>query len=371
MTRIIADSVTLFAPPDDLPLESGRRLGPITLSYETYGELNKDKSNAVLICHALSGDAHAAFGKKDKPEHLGWWDSLIGPGKAIDTDRYFVICSNTIGSCYGSTGPASLNPATGKPYGLTFPVITIGDMVNAQKGLIDFLGIDRLLAVVGGSMGGMQALEWAISYPARVKSCITVATAPYLSGQALAFNAVGREALMADANWQEGHYDKGHLPHKGLAIARMIGHITYRSDQSMAGRFGRKLQQKQDYEYDFKTDFQIESYLKYQGDKFVNRFDPNSYLYLAKAMSYFDLEKKYGSLEKAFGRTEARFLILSLTSDWLYPAEMSKQMVKVLMKLNKPVTYGEIDSPHGHDGFLIDNPQMNDIIRFFTESLNP
>ncbi|MGE4170097.1 MAG: homoserine O-acetyltransferase [Candidatus Margulisiibacteriota bacterium] len=350
-----------FETSAPLILESGQTLSPVTIAYETYGELNADKTNAILICHAFSGDAHVSEG--------GWWDAMVGPGKPLDTDRYFVVCSNVLGGCKGTTGPASVNPETGQPYALSFPVVTIGDMVTVQKALIDHLGITRLKLVIGGSMGGMQALEWAIKYPNSVAACVPIASTPRLSPQALAFDAVGRSAITADPKWDNGTYYGQSSPVHGLAIARMIGHITYLSDESMSLKFGRKLQQKNDYGYDMTTDFEVESYLKYQGDKFVGKFDPNSYLYLTKAISYFDLEKKYGSLEAAFSRCLAKFLVVSISSDWLYTPKQSKDVVKVLMKLGKAVTYADVQSPFGHDAFLIDNPQLFELVRSYLEQV--
>jgi homoserine O-acetyltransferase len=343
---------------EPLRLSSGQTFGPITIRYTTYGHLDADKSNAILVCHALSGDADAGV----------WWETQVGSGKAIDTDRYFVICTNTIGSCYGSTGPASLDSKTGKPYGLSFPVITISDMVRAQKGLIDSLELPYLCGVVGGSMGGMQALEWSILYPDFVKRCVAIATSAELTPQALAFNAVGREAIISDPNFQDGNYSEECSPVHGLSIARMIGHITYRSEISMMEKFGRRLSTKGDYGYDFSTEFELESYLKYQGDKFVNRFDANCYLYLAKAMSYFDLAREYGSLDDAFLGVSANYLILSISTDWLYPSRESKRIVKSLMKQNKQVTYAEIQATHGHDSFLMENEQLSHLLGSFLEN---
>jgi len=360
---------TDFFPPNELVLESGQKIGPITLQYETYGTLNDSKSNAVLICHALSGDAHVSGVDLKDPTYVGWWDSFVGPGKAIDTNQFFVICSNVLGGCKGSTGPQSIDPKTQKPYGLTFPIMTIGDMVNAQEALIHWLGIESLHAVIGGSMGGMQALEWAIQFPSKVKRCIPIATTSRLSPQALAFDAVGRNAIISDPNYNKGHYyDQPNQPENGLAIARMIGHITYLSEESMDYKFGRKLQKKDDYGYDFSTDFQVESYLVYQGNKFGSRFDANSYVYLTKAISYFDLEKKYGSLESAFERIQSKMMVVSITSDWLYTPKESKAIVKALMKLNKQVTYCEINSDSGHDAFLIDHAHLGKVTRNFLMS---
>ncbi|RAP38833.1 homoserine O-acetyltransferase [Candidatus Marinamargulisbacteria bacterium SCGC AAA071-K20] len=348
---------------DPLELESGSKLNHVDISYETYGTLNKTKSNAILICHALSADAHVAQHPENKTK--GWWDDLVGNGKAIDTKKYFVICSNTIGSCRGSTGPMSINKSTKKPYGLKLPVITIGDMVSAQEALLNHLNIETLFAVVGGSMGGMQALEWSIRFPSKVKRCIAIATTAKLSPQSLAFGAVGRNAITSDPEWHKGDYYAKEAPQKGLAIARMIGHITYLSEQGMLDKFGRNLQEKTDFGYDFSSDFQIESYLKYQGDKFMTFFDANAYLYLSRAMSYFDLEKKYKSLNKAFKKSESKFLILSISSDWLYPSKQSKEIVKSLMTLSKDVTYAEIDSPFGHDGFLLECKKIGKVVKPF------
>ncbi len=351
-----------FLSSQPLTLESGAVLSQFQIAYETYGQLNAERSNAILVCHALSGDAHAGDG--------GWWDGLIGPGKALDTDRFFVLCSNTLGSCKGSSGPQSINPETGNVYGLTFPVITVGDMAKAQKQWIDSLGITTLHMVIGGSMGGMQAVEWAIMFPDALKSCVVIATAAWLSPQALAFGAVGRHAILADPKWKNGEYDVAEPPENGLSIARMIGHITYLSEESMRMKFGRKLQEKKDYGYDFQTDFQIESYLLYQGDKFVNRFDANAYLYLSKAMSYFDLEKKYGGLNEAFKDVKASFLVVSISSDMLYPSKQSKAITHALMKDGKTVTYVEMDSPYGHDSFLIETDKLTDLVKPFLEALS-
>ena len=352
-----------FSPPQPLNLESGQTLGPIDIAYEAWGTLNSDKSNAILVCHALTGDAHAGSSENSP----GWWANFIGPNKPLDTNRYYVICSNVLGGCKGSTGPSSINPETGTPYGLSFPVITISDMVKVQKKWIESLGITQLKMVIGGSMGGMQALEWAIQYPESVKSCVPIASTSYLSPQALAFDAVGRHAIVKDPNWNQGDYYQQSSPEAGLGIARMIGHITYLSEESMNQKFGRKLQKKLEYGYDFSTDFEVESYLKYQGDKFVNRFDANSYLYLTKAISYFDLEKKHGSLEAAFKSVTAAFLVISISSDWLYLPKQSKEIVKTLMKLNKEVTYCNLNSAFGHDAFLIDNPELSELVKRFLD----
>jgi len=352
-----------FGADDPLHLDSGGTLSPVELAYETHGQLSPQRDNAILICHALTGNAHVASIPGQPP---GWWDGVVGPGKAIDTNRFFVVCSNVIGGCAGSTGPSSLNPHVGVPYGIQFPVITIGDMVRAQHALLTDLGIPQWHAVIGGSMGGMQALEWACMYPQQVNAVIAIASTAKLSPQALAFDSVGRHAILSDPHWNNGfYYGLDVQPHDGLAIARMIGHITYLSDEAMRLKFGRNLQQRPDYGYDFNTEFQVESYLLYQGDKFVNRFDANSYLYLTKAVNYFDLEKKYGSLEQAFDTSSARFLVVSIDSDWLYPPHQSKELASTLMKLNKQVSYANLASPYGHDAFLMDNPPLNDLVAAF------
>jgi homoserine O-acetyltransferase len=356
---------TFCEPPHEMELSSGAKLGPITLAYETYGRLNRDKSNAILILHALSGDAHAAGKYEESDKHPGWWDNTIGPGKAFDTDKYFVISSNVIGGCQGSTGPPSINPATGKEYGLSFPMITVHDMVRAQLHLIDHLGIGKLLAVTGGSMGGMQALRWAVSYPDRVIASIPIATTSKLSPQGIAFNEVGRVAIMADPNFSGGEYYGKTVPREGLALARMIGHITYLSDDSMHEKFGRKLRGKKSFGYNFNVDFEVESYLRYKGDTFVHRFDANSYLYITKAIDYFDLSLPSGSLVKAVEGTNAKFLIVSYKSDWLYPPYQAREIVKALMINGIDVTYCEIDSRYGHDAFLLDEGEMSKIITNF------
>jgi len=352
-----------FGSENPLPLDSGGSLSPVELAYETHGQLSPQGDNAILICHALTGNAHVASTPGTPP---GWWEHMVGPGKAIDTTRFFVVCSNVIGGCAGSTGPSSLNPQLGVPYGIQFPVITIGDMVRAQHALLDVLGIPEWQAVIGGSMGGMQALEWACMYPDQVKAVIAIACTAKLSPQALAFDSVGRHAILSDPHWNNGfYYGLDVQPHDGLAIARMIGHITYLSDEAMRLKFGRNLQQRTDYGYDFNTEFQVESYLLYQGDKFVNRFDANSYLYLTKAVNYFDLEKKYGSLEGAFEASSARFLVVSIDSDWLYPPHQSKELTSTLMKLNKQVSYATLASPYGHDAFLMDTPALTQLVGAF------
>jgi homoserine O-acetyltransferase len=357
--------LTFAAPPNEMTLECGRTLGPITLAYETYGELNGAGDNAILVVHALSGDAHAAGFHHPRDKHPGWWDIMIGAGRAFDTRKYFVICSNIVGGCQGSTGPSSIDPRTGRPYGLSFPMVTIRDWVDTQKVLIDHLGIKRLLCVVGGSTGGMQVLQWAVSYPDMVRLAIPIATTSRLSPQAIAFNEVGRMAIQSDPNWREGDYYGKALPRRGLAIARMIGHITYLSDRSMHQKFGRKLQDKSAYGYNFRTDFQVESYLRYKGDHFVNRFDANSYLYITKAMDYFDLTQGNGNLEGAFTGVKAKFLIISFSSDWLFPTYMSKETASALRRAHAYVISTEIQTDYGHDAFLLESDQLSSLISNF------
>src|SRR3954462_2276583 len=348
---------------DGLTLDSGATLSGVDVAYETYGELNAARSNAILVLHAFSGDAHAAgINHEGKP---GWWDNMIGPGKGFDTNRYFVICSNVLGGCRGTTGPSSINPATGCPYAMSFPVITIGDMVRLQKMLIDSLGIRRLLAVSGGSMGGMQALQWAVAYPDQVVADIPIASTVRHSAQQIAFNEVGRQAIMADPDWNDGNYYDKQQPARGLAVARMVGHITYMSDDSMREKFGRRLRGKENFGYDFEIDFEVESYLRYRGSEFVNRFDANSYLYITKAMDYFDLTGGNGSLGAALEPTKARFLVISFSSDWLYPSYQSQEMVRALRSRNRDVAYVELQSNYGHDSFLVDIAEQSTLVAGF------
>ena len=361
-------SVTFAEPLNELELKSGQRLGPITVAYETYGQLNEKKSNAILICHALTGDAHAA-GYHQGSEKPGWWDAMIGPGKAFDTDQYFVICSNVLGGCKGTTGPSSINPATGRPYGLSFPVITIKDMVEVQKLLIDHLGIQKLLAVAGGSMGGLQAIKWAVLYPKKVNSAIVIATNYRHNAQQIALHEVGRQAIMSDPDWQNGDYYGKSVPKHGLALARMIGHITYMSEKSMDEKFGRRLIDKQALGYDFSADFQVQNYLKYRGDSFVERFDANSYLYITKAVDYFDLAEEKGTLEKALRNVKATFLVISFTSDWLYPSHQLKTFVKALKGNDHDVTNVEIESDYGHDAFLIETQRQVHVVSHFLKRI--
>lgn len=354
-------------PPNELILESGEKLGPITLAYETYGELNEQKSNAILVLHALSGDAHAAgFHEGDK--NLGWWDPMIGPGKGLDTNKYFVICSNVIGGCKGSTGPSSINPKTNKPYALDFPIITIKDMVDAQRHLIDHLGIKKLLTVLGGSMGGMQTLQWIISYPDRIHSAIPIATAMKHTPQQIAFNEVGRQAIMADPNWKNGNYYGTSLPAKGLAVARMIGHITYMSDTSMTEKFGRRFTPiKQPSK--FGIDFEVEGYLRYRGDNFVKRFDANSYLYITKANDFFNILNGT-KLNEIFKGLKAKILVIAFKSDWLYPAYQSQEIAKACKLAGVDATYCEIYSTYGHDAFLLEVEEEGQLIKNFLKTVS-
>jgi homoserine O-acetyltransferase len=352
---------------DSIALDSGATLAPVDVAYESYGKLNAARSNAILVLHAFSGDAHAA-GISPETGQPGWWDNMIGPGKAFDTNHYFVICSNVLGGCRGTTGPSTADPATGCPYAMKFPVITISDMVRLQKMLIDHLEIPRLLAVTGGSMGGMQALEWAVAYPDRVVAAIPIATTTRHSAQQIAFNEVGRQAIMADPDWNGGDYYGKRPPARGLAVARMVGHITYMSDDSMREKFGRRLRDKETFSFGFDVDFEVESYLRYRGSQFVGRFDANSYLYITKAMDYFDLTNGHGSLAQALAVSEARFLAISFTSDWLYPSYQSQEVVRALRSRNCDVAYVELESNYGHDAFLVDVAGQTDLVRGFLAS---
>ncbi len=354
----------------DAPLEltSGKTLAPVDVAYETYGTLNENKSNAILIIHALSGDAHVAGRHSEQDKKPGWWDEMVGPGKPIDTDKYFVICSNCLGGCSGTTGPSDLNPKTQRPYGLDFPIITIADMVTVQKLLVEKLGIDKLLTVVGGSMGGMQVMQWALAYPEMVNSAIVIASTTRLGAQAIAFDTVGRNAITADAWFQNGQYHDSTGPRQGLAIARMIGHITYLSEEGMRAKFGRELRHADQYSYDLDSEFSVETYLAYKGRTFVERFDANSYLYITKAMDYFDLEREYGSLGNAFAGTQCPFLIVSFSSDWLFSPDQSEEIVTALTMNRKPVTYCNVESPYGHDAFLLEPETLGKVLSGFLRS---
>jgi homoserine O-acetyltransferase len=368
--RVTPAIFTFGGRDDPLVLESGRTLGPVDIVYEAYGEPNADRSNAILICHALSGDHHAAGVHDLHDRYTGWWDSMIGPGKGFDTRKYWVICSNIIGGCKGSTGPTSIHPDTGRPYGLDFPIVTIGDMVTAQKNLVDHLGISRLYCVAGGSMGGFQVLEWSLRYPHMVRSAITIASAARLSTQAIAFNAVGRSAITRDPEWQGGQYNgNSQGPEKGLAIARMVGHITYLSELLLDAKFGRRLQSANRLSYNFANEFAIESYLDHKGSAFTKRFDANSYLYITKAMDYFDIASSYGPLKEAFALAQARYLFVSYSTDWLFPTAQTKEMVRALLSNGKSVSFIEIESPYGHDAFLVEEEKLTRMISGFLEGV--
>lgn len=361
--------VARFGPSKPLRLDAGVLLPHLQIAYQTYGEPNANRTNAVLVCHALTGDQHAANLNPvtGKP---GWWETLVGPGRPIDTDRFYVICANVLGGCMGTTGPSSTNPQTGQPYGLDMPLVTIRDMVNAQAMLLDHLGIEKLLCVAGGSMGGMQVLQWAASYPERVFSALPIATAARHSAQNIAFHEVGRQAVMADPDWRGGHYlAEGVMPYRGLAVARMAAHITYMSDQALHRKFGRRLQDRIMPTFGFDADFQVESYLRHQGEAFVQRFDANSYLYVTRAMDYFDLAADYdGVLANAFKGSKTRFCLVSFTSDWLFPTEETRTIVHALNASGASVSFAEIESDKGHDAFLLEEPELFAIAHGFLDS---
>jgi homoserine O-acetyltransferase len=378
--------------PDPLALDSGRTLEQVRIAYEAYGQLSPARDNVLLVCHALSGDAHAA-GWSDDPEApsavdgfradergikarggLGWWDGMIGPGKAFDTDRYYVVCTNLIGSCRGSTGPGSPDPATGKAYGLNFPVITVGDMVRAEKSFLEVLGIDSLLAIAGGSLGGMQALEWSVAYPGMVRAVVSIASTAHLGSQGVAWNAIARSAIMADPDWQGGnYYDSGRAPVAGVGVARMVGHITYLSAESMREKFDRRLQDRKQYSFTLtEPDFAVESYLRHQADTFAGRFDANSYLYISRALTYFDLARDHGagSLQRALAGVEARYLLISFSSDWLYPPHDSNELETALRANGKKVEHHQIKANYGHDSFLLEEARQAPIISAFLEEVS-
>jgi homoserine O-acetyltransferase len=351
--------------PGPLRLDGGALLAPVEIAYETYGTLAPDGSNAMLVCHALTGDQHlaSAHPRTGKP---GWWQRMVGPGRPIDTDRYFVICTNVLGSCMGTSGPASIDPATGRPYAMAFPVITIRDMVRAQGLLLDHLGVARLAAVVGGSMGGMQALSWAATFPERVAKCVVIASTARHSAQNIAFHEVGRQAVMADPNWRGGDYYDGDPPAAGLAVARMAAHITYLSEAGLTEKFGRRLQAREQKSFGFDADFQVESYLRHQGLAFTDRFDANSYLYITRALDYFDLAEEHGGmLASAFRGTATRFCLVSFDTDWLYPTSESRSIVHALMAAGAPASFVELSSPFGHDAFLLDSPELDRVMHGF------
>ncbi len=371
MTSILQSEIvveTQIATVPTLPLDCGISLVTVQIAYETYGTLNATRSNAILLLHAFTGDAHAA-GLHKRTGQPGWWSAMVGPGLAFDTDQYFMICSNVLGGCQGTTGPGSVDPVTGRRYAMHFPVITIADMVRLQKELIDQLGIERLLAVAGGSMGGMQALQWAVSYPDSVAAAIPIATTSRHSAQQIAFNEVARQAIVSDPDWKGGNYYEDVPPGRGLAVARMVGHITYMSDGSMRQKFGRRLRDKDGFGFDFSVDFEVESYLRYRGSQFVTRFDANSYLYITKAMDYFDLSNGHASLGAAFEKTQARFLVISFTSDWLYPTYQSLETVGALRSRGIDTAYCQLESSYGHDAFLLEIAEQSRMITGFLRSV--
>ena len=364
---------------EPLALKSGTQIGDYTLVYETYGTLNADRSNAVLICHALNASHHVAGTYAGQPKSTGWWDNMVGPGKPVDTDRFFVIGVNNLGSCFGSTGPMHDNPATGKPYGAAFPLVTVEDWVAAQARLADALGIEQFAAVMGGSLGGMQALAWSMMFPERLRHCVVIASTPKLSAQNIAFNDVARQAILTDPDYHGGDfYAHGVVPKNGLKVARMVGHITYLSNDDMAEKFGRKLRNaaenrsagRNDYKYDFGVDFEIESYLRYQGDKFSEYFDANTYLLITKALDYFDPARDFGGdLAKALANTRAEFFLASFTTDWRFSPERSREIVEALLCNRRRVTYAEIDAPHGHDAFLLEDPRYMNMVRAYYQRI--
>ncbi|WP_431477985.1 homoserine O-succinyltransferase MetX [Massilia eburnea] len=370
---IVSPQTMHFAEP--LRLQSGASLRDYMLMYETYGTLNADKSNAVLVCHALNASHHVAGYYADNPKNVGWWDNMVGPGKALDTDKFFVIGVNNLGSCFGSTGPMHINPETGKQYGAAFPVVTVEDWVAAQARLADQLGIQQFAAVMGGSLGGMQALAWSIMHPERLRHCLVIASTPKLSAQNIAFNDVARQAILSDPDYHGGDfYEHNVVPKNGLKVARMIGHITYLSDDDMAEKFGRKLRDIAasggDYKFGFGIDFEIESYLRYQGDKFAEYFDANTYLLITKALDYFDPARKFdGDLTKTLAATRAKFFLASFTTDWRFSPERSREIVQALLANRREVTYAEIDAPHGHDAFLLEDARYMNMVRAYYEQV--
>jgi homoserine O-acetyltransferase/O-succinyltransferase len=365
---LVTPSIARFTEP--LPLKCGAVLDEYELAYETYGTLNAERSNAVLICHALNASHHVAGSYADDPKNVGWWDNMIGPGKPVDTNRFFVIGVNNVGGCHGSTGPCSIHPAGGKPWGSRFPVVTVEDWVSAQARLADRLGIERFAAVMGGSLGAMQSLQWTLSYPDKLRHALVIACAPNLSAQNIAFNEVARQAIITDPDFHGGdYYEHAAKPQRGLRVARMVGHITYLSDDEMASKFGRQLKNGK-LGYGFDTEFQIESYLRYQADKFSEYFDANTYLRITKALDYFDPAFEHGgSLTRAFARARASFLVISFTTDWRFAPERSREIVKALLDNRCDVTYAEIDAPHGHDAFLLDDSRYHALVRSYFERI--
>ncbi|MEY4699103.1 MAG: hypothetical protein RIR85_523 [Pseudomonadota bacterium] len=362
-----------FAEP--LSLQSGASIANYNLVVETYGQLNAKKDNAVLICHALNASHHVAGVSADNPENIGWWDNMVGPGKPVDTNKFFVIGVNNLGSCFGSTGPMSINPSTGKPYGASFPVVTVEDWVNAQARVADHFQIEKFAAVMGGSLGGMQAMAWSMMYPTRVANCIVVASTPKLSAQNIAFNEVARSAILSDPDFHGGDYYAHNVkPRRGLRVARMIGHITYLSDDDMAEKFGRELRRAEgdsdEYNFSFDVEFEVESYLRYQGEKFADYFDANTYLLITRALDYFDPAKAYANnLSAAMKDVVAKFLVVSFTTDWRFAPDRSREIVKALLDNKLDVSYGEIDAPHGHDAFLLEDPRYHGLVRAYFEQI--
>jgi homoserine O-acetyltransferase len=362
-----------FAEP--LSLQSGASIADYNLVVETYGQLNAKKDNAVLICHALNASHHVAGVSADNPENIGWWDNMVGPGKPVDTNKFFVIGVNNLGSCFGSTGPMSINPSTGKPYGASFPVVTVEDWVNAQARVADHFQIEKFAAVMGGSLGGMQAMAWSMMYPTRVANCIVVASTPKLSAQNIAFNEVARSAILSDPDFHGGDYYAHNVkPRRGLRVARMIGHITYLSDDDMAEKFGRELRRAEgdsdEYNFSFDVEFEVESYLRYQGEKFADYFDANTYLLITRALDYFDPAKAYANnLSAAMKDVVAKFLVVSFTTDWRFAPDRSREIVKALLDNKLDVSYGEIDAPHGHDAFLLEDPRYHGLVRAYFEQI--
>ncbi len=366
---LVAPKIAHFTQP--LTLKSGEVLPAYDLVYETYGTLNADKSNAVLICHALSGNHHVAGKYSENDKYPGWWDNLVGPGRPLDTNRFFVIGVNNLGGCHGSSGPSSINPATGKPWGAAFPVVTVEDWVASQARLADQLGIEQLAAVIGGSLGGMQALQWTISYPERIRHALVIASAPNLTAQNMAFNEVARQAIMTDPEFYDGHYyEHDTVPRRGLRIARMLGHITYLSDDAMGAKFGRKLRDGE-IKYSFGVEFEMESYLRYQGDKFAGEFDANTYLRMTRALDYFDPALTHGGdLSAALAKAKAEFLVISFTSDWRFSPARSREIVKSLLDNELAVSYAEVTAAHGHDAFLMPDPHYHDILRTYLQRID-
>ncbi|MEY3747356.1 MAG: hypothetical protein RL194_815 [Pseudomonadota bacterium] len=366
---LVAPKIAHFTQP--LTLKSGEVLPAFDLVYETYGTLNADKSNAVLICHALSGNHHVAGKYSETDKYPGWWDNLVGPGRPLDTNRFFVIGVNNLGGCHGSSGPSSVNPATGKPWGAAFPVVTVEDWVASQARLADHLGIEQLAAVIGGSLGGMQALQWTLSYPERIRHALVIASAPNLTAQNMAFNEVARQAIMTDPEFYDGHYyEHNTVPRRGLRIARMLGHITYLSDDAMGAKFGRKLRDGE-IKYGFGVEFEMESYLRYQGDKFAGEFDANTYLRMTRALDYFDPALAHGGdLSAALAKAKAEFLVVSFTSDWRFSPARSREIVKALLDNELAVSYAEVTAAHGHDAFLMPDPHYHDILRNYLQRID-